>query len=36
LNCVVHRPYSAGVLHPVSDQILNLQNCVTNPNKNDQ
>jgi hypothetical protein len=28
------RPYSAGVLHSVSDQ--NLQNCFTNPNKNDQ
>ncbi len=30
------RPYSAGVLHSVSDQILNLQNCFTTPNKNYQ
>ena len=30
------RPYSAGVLHSVSDQIHNLQNCYTTPNKNDQ
>ncbi len=30
------RPYSAGVLHSVSDQIQNLQNCFTAPNKNDQ
>jgi hypothetical protein len=30
------RPYSAGVLHSVSDQIPNLQNCFTTPNKNDQ
>jgi hypothetical protein len=30
------RPYSAGVLHWVSDQIQNLQNCFTTPNKNDQ
>jgi hypothetical protein len=29
-------PYSAGVLHSVSDQIHNLQNCFTTPNKNDQ
>ena len=29
-------PYSAGVLHFVSDQIQNLQNCITTPNKNDQ
>ncbi len=29
-------PYSAGVLHWVSDQIQNLQNCFTTPNKNDQ
>jgi hypothetical protein len=28
-------PYSAGVLHSVSDQIQNLQNCITTPNKND-
>ncbi len=27
------RPYSAGVLHSVSDQIQNLQNCYTTPNK---
>jgi hypothetical protein len=26
-------PYSAGVLHSVSDQIQNLQNCFTTPNK---
>jgi hypothetical protein len=26
-------PYSAGVLHSVSDQIRNLQNCFTSPNK---
>jgi hypothetical protein len=26
-------PYSAGVLHSVSDQIRNLQNCFTAPNK---
>ncbi len=26
-------PYSAGVLHSVSDQIPNLQNCFTTPNK---
>ncbi len=25
--------YSAGVLHSVSDQIRNLQNCFTAPNK---
>jgi hypothetical protein len=30
------RPYSAGVLHSVSDQIQNLQNCYTTPNRNDQ
>ncbi len=30
------RPCSAGVLHSVSDQIQNLQNCYTIPNKNDQ
>jgi hypothetical protein len=29
-------PYSAGVLHSVSDQIQNLLNCFTTPNKNDQ
>ncbi len=29
-------PYSAGVLHSVSDQIQTLQNCYTTPNKNDQ
>jgi hypothetical protein len=29
-------PYSAGVLHWVSDQIQNLQNYFTTPNKNDQ
>ncbi len=27
------RPYSAGVLHSLSDQIRNLQNCFTTPNK---
>jgi hypothetical protein len=27
------RPYSAGILHSVSDQIQNLQNCFTTPNK---
>ncbi len=27
------RPYSAGVLHSVSDQFQNLQNCFTTPNK---
>jgi hypothetical protein len=27
-------PYSAGVLHSVFDQIQNLQNCFTTPNKN--
>ena len=26
-------PYSAGVLHSVSDQIQNLPNCSTTPNK---
>ena len=26
-------PYSAGVLHSVSDQIRNIQNCFTAPNK---
>ncbi len=31
------KPFSAGVLHSVSDQIQqNLQNCFTTPNKNDQ
>jgi hypothetical protein len=30
------RPYFAGVQHSVSDQIQNLQNCYTTPNKNDQ
>ncbi len=29
-------PYSAGVLHSVADQIQNLQNCFTTPNKNYQ
>jgi hypothetical protein len=29
-------PYSAGVLHSVSDKIQNLQNCFTTPDKNDQ
>jgi hypothetical protein len=29
-------PYFAGVLHSVSDQIQNLHNCYTTPNKNDQ
>jgi hypothetical protein len=29
-------PYSAGVLHSVSDHFRNLQNCITTPNKNDQ
>jgi hypothetical protein len=29
-------PYSARVLHSVSDQFQNLQNCFTTPNKNDQ
>jgi hypothetical protein len=29
------RPYS-GVLHSVSGQVQNLQNCFTTPNKNDQ
>jgi hypothetical protein len=28
--------YSAGVLHSVSDQIRNLENYFTTPNKNDQ
>ncbi len=28
------RPYSAGVYHSVSDQIQNLRNCYTTPNKN--
>jgi len=27
------RPYSAGVLHSVSGQIQNPQNCYTTPNK---
>jgi hypothetical protein len=27
------KPYSAGVLHSVADQIQNLQNCFTTPNK---
>ncbi len=27
------RPYSAGILRSVSDQILNLPNCFTTPNK---
>ncbi len=34
LKCTVD--HSAGVLHSVSDQIQNLQNCFTTPNKNDQ
>jgi hypothetical protein len=29
-------PYSAGVLHSVSDQIQNLQNFYTTPYKSDQ
>jgi hypothetical protein len=29
-------PCSAGVLHSVSDQIQNLQNSFTTPNKSDQ
>jgi hypothetical protein len=28
-----YRPYSAGILHSVSDQIQNLRNCFTTPNK---
>jgi hypothetical protein len=28
------RPYSAGVYHPVSNQIQNLQNCKTIPKQN--
>ncbi len=35
-NVLYCGPYSAGVLHSVSDQIQNLQNCLTTPNKNDQ
>jgi hypothetical protein len=31
-----YRPYSAGYLQSVSDQIQNLQNCFTTPNKYDQ
>ncbi len=27
------RPYSAGILHSVSNQIQNLPNCFTTPNK---
>ncbi len=27
------RPYCAGILHSVSDQIQNLPNCFTTPNK---
>jgi hypothetical protein len=27
------RPYSAGALHSANDQIQNLQNCFTTPNK---
>ena len=27
------KPYSAGILHSVSDQIQNLPNCFTTPNK---
>jgi hypothetical protein len=27
------RPYSEGILHSVSDQIQNLPNCFTTPNK---
>ncbi len=27
------RPYSSGVLHSTSDQVQNLQNCFTTPNK---
>ncbi len=30
------RPYSAGVFNSVSDQIQNLQNYFTTPNKNDE
>ncbi len=30
------RPYSAGVLHSISDKIQNLKNCFTTPDKNDQ
>jgi hypothetical protein len=37
LKCTVEcGPCSAGVLHYVSDQIQDLQNCFTTPNKNDQ
>ncbi len=32
-NVLYCGPYSAGVLHSVSDQIQNLQNCFTTPNK---
>jgi hypothetical protein len=28
--------FAAGVLHSVSDQVQNLQNCFSTPNKNDQ
>jgi hypothetical protein len=33
LKCTYCGPYSAGVSHSVSDQIQNLQNCFTAPNK---
>ncbi len=36
LNCVVDLILQEGVLHSVSDQIQNLQNCFTTPNKYDQ
>jgi hypothetical protein len=36
MHCGPYSPYSAGVLLSVSDQIQNLQNCFTTPNKNDQ
>ncbi len=30
---ICFRPYTAGILHSVSDQIQNLPNCFTTPNK---
>jgi len=32
MNCA-ERPYYAGILHSLSDQIQNLPNCFTTPNK---
>jgi hypothetical protein len=36
LSCVVDHTYSVGILHSVSDQIQNPQNCFTTPKQKHQ